>query len=128
MFSASRRAKSILVAGVYGKKPFLFCASIGSHSQYDRGSLAVFDAASAFSLIALNPRPGGSIILFCEPPMDTSTSHSSWRKSIDASDEMTSTSNRAGCCARFIAARTAFTELVTPDDVSLCTTQTALIL
>ena len=38
---------------------------------------------------------------------------------MDASDEMTSTSSSAGCFARFIAARTALTELVTPDEVSL---------
>ena len=36
-------------------------------------------AASAFSLTALKPRPGGSIRPFCEPPTVTSTPHSSWR-------------------------------------------------
>ena len=43
------------------------------------------DAASAFSLIALKPRPGGSISPFCEPASVTSMPHSSCRRSIDAS-------------------------------------------
>ena len=36
-------------------------------------------AASALSLTALKPSPGGSISPFCEPPTVTSTPHSSWR-------------------------------------------------
>src|ERR1700730_3683589 len=47
---------------------------------------------------------------------------------MDASDEMTSTSNSAGCRARVMAARTSLTKLVTPEEVSLCTTPTAFSL
>ena len=42
--------------------------------------------------------------------------------------EIVSTSSRAGCRARSIALRTSRTRLVTPVEVSLCTTQTALML
>ena len=44
------------------------------------------------------------------------------------SEEMASTNSSAGCLARFIAARTAATRLVTPVDVSFWTMHTALIL
>ena len=44
-----------------------------------------------------------------------------------ASPEMVSTINRAGCPALSMARRTAGMSLVTPVEVSLCTTQTALI-
>ena len=61
---------------------------------------ADFDAASALSLIALKPSPGGSIRPFCEQPTVTSTPQSSWRYSIEPSDEIVSTSRSAGCRAR----------------------------
>src|SRR5579862_3180003 len=96
-------------------------------SQYDFGIRADFEADSAFSLTALKPRPGGSISPFCDPAMATSTPHSSWRKSMEPSDEMVSTMNSAGCLARSIALRIEGIELVTALDVSLCTTMTALI-
>jgi hypothetical protein len=64
---------------VYGKKPILFMVSMSSHDQNDFGSLEVFAAASALSLIALNDMPGGSIRPFCAPPTVTSTPHSSCR-------------------------------------------------
>ena len=54
-------------------------ASISSQSKKERGSLADFDTARAFSEIALKERPGGSIRPFCEPPTVTSTPHSSCR-------------------------------------------------
>ena len=60
-----------------GKKPFAFEASIGSHAQYDRGSARRRDAASAFSLMALKLRPGGSIRPFCDPDSVTSILQSS---------------------------------------------------
>ena len=75
--SASRRPYSRLVAGVYGKNPFALEASIGSHDQYDLGSRACREAASAFSLIALKLSPGGSIRPFCDPAIVTSMPHSS---------------------------------------------------
>ena len=53
-----------LVDGVYGKNPALLSRSIASQSQYARGMRAAFDAAIAFSLIALKPSPGGSISPF----------------------------------------------------------------
>ena len=86
----------MFVDGVYGKKPALLSRSIGSQSQYARGSFALFDAASALSLTALKLMPGGSINPFCEQPTVTSTPHASWRYSIDPSDEMVSTSSSAG--------------------------------
>ncbi len=46
---------------------------------------------------------------------------------MDASEEMVSTSSSAGWPTASSAARTSGTRLVTPVDVSLCTTQTALI-
>jgi hypothetical protein len=54
-------------------------ASISFQSQYERGSFALFAAASAFAPIALNDSPGGSISPFCDPATVTSTRHSSWR-------------------------------------------------
>jgi hypothetical protein len=47
--------------------------------------------------------------------------------SADARPEMLSTSSSAGCFAASIARRTARMSLVTPVEVSLCTTHTALI-
>ena len=93
--SASRRPKSRFVDGVYGKKPLWLEASIGSHDQYDRARRAAREAASAFSLIALKLRPGGSISPFCDPASVTSIPHSSWRRSIDPSDDTASTSSSA---------------------------------
>src|SRR6185295_152507 len=100
---------------------------MSSHEKYDFGSLEDFVAARALSLTALKPRPGGSIMPFCEPPTVTSTPHSSCRYSTDARDEIVSTSNKAGWPALSIALRTAAIFEVTPVEVSLCTTQTALM-
>ena len=72
-------------------------------------------------------RPGGSISPFCEPATVTSTPHSSIRYSIEASEEIVSTKSSAGWRAASIASRTAGIRLTTPVEVSLCTTQTALI-
>src|ERR1700677_697874 len=96
-------------------------------SQYDFGIRADLDAASALSLTALKPSPGGSIRPFCEPAMATSTPHSSCRKSMEASEEMVSTISSAGCLARSRALRMEGMELVTALEVSLCTTMTDLI-
>ena len=52
---------------------------MSSHEKYDFGSFEDLVAASAFSLTALKPSPGGSISPFCEPPTVTSTPHSSCR-------------------------------------------------
>src|SRR5712692_7031506 len=76
--------------------------------------------------MALKPSPGGSMSPFCAPAMVTSTPHSSWRKSVTARDEMVSTSSSAGCLARSSARRIATTSLVTPVEVSVCTSITAL--
>ncbi len=46
---------------------------------------------------------------------------------IEASEEMVSTMNSAGCAAASMAARISAMRLVTPVDVSLCTTMTALM-
>ena len=54
-------------------------ASMSSHAQNDFISRALFAAANALSLTALNDMPGGSISPFCAPPTVTSTFHSSWR-------------------------------------------------
>jgi hypothetical protein len=127
MHSASRKPKSMLVAGVYGKKPLSLCGIISFHDQNDRGSFASLAAPIALSLTALNDRPGGSIKPFCEPATVTSTPHSSCRKSIEPSEEIVSTINSAGCRARSIAWRAASTGETQPVEVSLCTMQTALI-
>ena len=87
---------------------------------------AVLFAASAFSDIALKLRPGGSIRPFCEPATVTSTPQASCLYSIEAS-EMVSTISSAGCSARSIAATDFRMRLVTPVEVSLWTTITALI-
>ena len=92
-----------------------------------RGNPAWRDAASARSLMALKLRPGGNIKPFCDPASVTSSPHSSWRRSIDPSDDTASTSNSAGCAAASIACRMAGRRLVTPVDVSLWTTSTARI-
>ena len=76
---ASRKPYSRFVGGVYGKKPDLLAARIGSQAQYDFFSFADFDACRAFSLMAFRPRPGGSISPFWEHPTVTSTPHASWR-------------------------------------------------
>ncbi len=127
MASASRSAYSRPVAGVYGKNPDLFADRMGPQSQYERGRLAECQAASAFSLIALNPRPGGIIRPFCDPAIVTSTPHSSCRNSMQPIAETESTMNRAGWFAASIASRTRAMLLVTPVEVSLCTTMTARI-
>ena len=64
---------------MYGKNPVRFGPSIERQSQYERVIPAVAEAASALSLTALKPSPGGSIRPFWEPPTVTSTPHSSWR-------------------------------------------------
>src|ERR1700720_72038 len=112
--------------GVYGKKPFRLNSRISCQSQYDRGSFAVLLAAMAFSEIALKASPGGSIKPFCDDEIITSTSHSSWRYSIDASDDTASTISSAGCPTLFMARRISDILLVAPVEVSLCTTITAL--
>src|SRR3954468_8179822 len=99
---------------------------MSSQLQYDFGNVDVLPAASALALIALNDNPGGSMSPFCEPATVTSTPHSSCRESIEASDEIVSTINKAGWLARSIALRTSPIREVTPVEVSLCTTHTAL--
>ena len=91
------------------------------------GMLACWLAASAFSLTALKPRPGGIMRPFCELAMLTSTPHSSCLNSTLPRAEMVSTSSRAGWPAASMARRTAAMSEVTPVEVSLWTTQTALI-
>src|SRR5438128_1051985 len=100
---------------------------ISSQPQNDFGSLEFFDAASALSLTALNDMPGGSIRPFCAPPTVTSTPQSSCRYSVEASDEMVSTSSSAGWAAASIALRISWIGDRQPVEVSLCRTQTALI-
>ena len=85
------------------------------------------ERASARGESALKLMPGGSIRPFCEPLTVTSTPHSSWRKSALARPEMLSTIKRAGWPAASMAWRTAAMSEVTPVEVSLCTTHTALI-
>ena len=85
-------------------------------------------ASSALAEIALNPRPGGIIMPFCEPAMVTSTPHSSCRYSSAPMPETVSTSSNAGWRAASIAARTAAISVTQPVEVSLCTTPTALML
>ena len=62
---------------------------------------------------------------FCEPVTVTSTPHSSWRKSMDASEDTVSTMKSAGWPAASMAARMSGRLVVTPVEVSLCTTITA---
>ena len=100
---------------------------MSSQEKKDFGSFAVLATFSAFSLAAVKPSPGGSIRPFCEPVTVTSTPHSSWRKSIEASDDTVSAISSAGCFAASMALRTSATQEVTPEEVSLWTTQTALI-
>ena len=59
--------------------------------------------------------------------MVTSTPHSSCLYCAEARPEIESTISSAGCFAASIALRTATMLLVTPVEVSLCTTHTALI-
>ncbi len=63
---------------------------------------------------------------FCEHQIVTSTPHSSWRYSTDPSDEIVSTSSKAGWLALSIAARISGIWLAHPVEVSLWTTVTAL--
>ena len=65
---------------------------------------------------------------FCEPVTVTSTPHSSWRKSMDASEDTVSTMKSAGWPAASMAARMSGMLVVTPVEVSLCTTITARML
>ena len=111
-----------------GQKPFLLAAMIGSQSQYDRGSPAVFDAARAFSLTALKLesrrehqallRPGDGHV---DAPLVVAV--------VDRARATRSCRRAAapGGRRRRWPARTSGTRLVTPVDVSLCTTHTALI-
>ena len=78
--------------------------------------------------MALKDRPGGIIRPFCEPEIVTSTPQASCWKSEQAREEMASTISSAGWAARFIASRTGSTWVMQLVDVSLWTTQTALIL
>jgi len=71
--------------------------------------------------------PAGSISPFWEPLTQTSTPHSSMRKSMLASALTESTNSSAGCLRLSIAWRTAATSLVTPVAVSFWHTNTALI-
>ena len=87
----------------------------------------VLPASSAFWLIALKPRPGGSISPFCEQATDTSTPQASCLYSTEPSEEIVSTISSAGWPVRSSASRTGGMRLVTPVDVSLCTTITALM-
>src|SRR6267143_1959571 len=73
-----------------------------------------FAAASALSLTALKPNPGGSMRPFCEQQTVTSTPHSACRYSIEASDEMVSTINIAPWRARSMAWRMSGMRLATP--------------
>ena len=59
--------------------------------------------------------------------MATSTFQASMRKSIEAREEIVSTRKRAGWFVRFIAFPISSKREVTPVDVSLCTTATALM-
>src|SRR5215212_6206577 len=97
-------------------------------SQYDRIDLLAFEAASAFSETALKLSPGGSIMPFCEPPTEISIPQPSCSYSSEARPEMVSTISSAGCCVRLRALRTSSGWVTHPVEVSLCTTQTALIL
>src|SRR3979490_1627159 len=99
---------------------------MSSQAQNDLVSLEVFEAASALSLTALNDMPGGIIKPFWAPPTVTSTPHSSCLYSVEASDEMVSTKNNAGCPAASMAFRISAIGDSAPVEVSLCSTQTAL--
>ena len=74
-----KAAGRVRYVGVTHYQPSAFEASISPQSKNERGSFADLFAASAFSEVALNERPGGSMSPFCEPPTVTSTPHSSWR-------------------------------------------------
>ena len=87
----------------------------------------VFAAARALSEIALKPSPGGSMKPFCEQLTVTSTPQASCLYSAEPSEEMVSTRNSAGCLAASMALRISAIRLVTPVDVSLWTTITALM-
>src|ERR1700733_2079921 len=96
-------------------------------SQYDRIDGLAFAAASAFSDTALKPRPGGSIMPFCEPATDTSMPQASCSYSSEASPEMVSTISSAGWLVRLSALRTSSGWVTQLVEVSLCTTSTALM-
>src|SRR6201992_2477794 len=86
------------------------------------------EASSAFSETALKLRPGGSIMPFCEPPTEISMPQASCSNSREARPEMVSTINNAGCLVRSSALRTSSGWVTQLVEVSLWTTQTALIL
>ena len=109
----------MLVAGVYGKKPVLFAASMSSQAKNERGSSAVFIASSALAPTALKDMPGGSISPFWAPPIETSTPQASWRYSVEASEEIVSTKNSAGCLTVSIAWRISAIGERHPVEVSL---------
>ena len=62
---------------------------------------------------------------FCDPVTVTSTPHSSWWKSMDASEDTVSTMKSAGWPVASMAARMSGRLVVTPVEVSLCTIMTA---
>src|SRR5207244_12594163 len=102
-------------------------ASMSSHTQNDFVSREFLAAANALSLTALNDMPGGSISPFCAPPTVTSTPHSSWRYSVEASDAMVSTRNSAGWPAATIALRLLTHGDSHPAEEPLCSTSTGLL-
>src|SRR6185369_792374 len=107
--------------------PDLCIAIISSQAQKDLGSFTLWLASIALGESALKRMPDGSIRPFCEPLIVTSTPHPSCWYLAQARPEMLSTINSAGCPAASMALRTAMMLLVTPVEVSLCTTHTALM-
>ena len=111
---------------MYGKNRARLSRSIGSQSQYARGIRADFDAASALSLTALKPSPGGSMSLSANSrrdvyaPVVMPVLHRAERR--DRIDQQEGRMPAASICRRMSAMR-----LTTPVDVSLWTTPTALI-
>src|SRR6476620_12704293 len=103
-------------------------AMTSCQSQYERIAGFALATASAFSEMALKPRPGGSIKPFWEPATDTSTPQASCSYSSEPRPEMVSTINRAGCLTRSMTLRTSSGCVTQPVEVSLCTIMTALIL
>jgi len=87
----------------------------------------VFAAARAFSEMALKPEPGGSMNPFCEQLTVTSTSTRRAGNRPSPARRMVSTSSNAGWPTLSVAARISPIRLVTPVEVSLCTTMTALM-
>src|SRR5215470_88627 len=97
-------------------------------SQYERIAVLALATASAFSEMALNPRPGGSIRPFCEPATDTSMPQASCSYSSEPRPEIVSTISSAGCLTASMILRTSRGSVTQAVEVSLWTTQTALIL